>query len=115
MTEGKFSGEQADTTMDYMSAGGLKDILGGNTIQAGSGAGALIGAEADGGGGTGAGDKGAATSSGDVSADKEGGKEAGGVDTRGRLCSLCSACYFNCILFGVFSVVQYLFVVFFLR
>ncbi|CAM9579113.1 unnamed protein product, partial [Laminaria digitata] len=55
MTEGKFSGEQEEHPMDYMNAGGLKDILGGNVIQAGAGAGAVIGAEAAAGGGTGAG------------------------------------------------------------
>lgn len=30
MTAGNFSGEQQDSTLDYMSAGGLKDILGGS-------------------------------------------------------------------------------------
>lgn len=31
MTAGNFSGEHQENTMDYMSAGGLKDILGGNS------------------------------------------------------------------------------------
>lgn len=34
MTAGNFSGEQESSPMDYMSAGGLRDVLGGSTPDA---------------------------------------------------------------------------------
>lgn len=81
MTAGNFSGggEGQENPMDYMSAGGLKDILGGNTLDgdaAGAGAGAGIS--------SGNGREGAADGAGGGGGKAGGGSEGGGGKDGGK-------------------------------
>lgn len=104
MTAGNFSGggEGQSNPMDYMSAGGLKDILGGNTLDAAAAA-AAAAAGADRGGhedvaaAGGVEEKAAATATGGAPEEREGGRgSTGGKQGEGR--GDCPACGLGLLL-----------------